>query len=83
MIKKIKKFLNSKGGIWAVLGTIAFILIAPAALFIQWGIESGWNWQQLADYLTNDIAMTVYIVCGLVIFGIVVFYANVKLRKEI
>lgn len=82
-MKKIRKFLKSKGGLVAVIGTIAFILIIPIALLIGWGISNKWNWALLASYFSNEIAITCYVVAGLVIIFLIIFTINSRLKEDI
>ena len=82
-MKKLRKFLNTKGGMWAVIGTIAFILLIPLSLFLSWGISNNWNWELLASYFSNEIAITCYIGGGLVIFLIIMMYLLAKLREDV
>lgn len=82
-MKKIRKFLKSKGGLVAVIGTIAFILIIPIALLIGWGISNKWNWVLLASYFSNEIAITCYVIAGLVIIFLIIFTINSRLKEDI
>lgn len=82
-MKKIRKFLKSKGGLIAVISTIAFILIIPIALLLGWGIANNWNWVLLASYFSNEIAITCYIIGGLVIFALIIITLNARLREDI
>lgn len=82
-MKKIKKFLRTKGGLGAVIGTIAFILIIPVALLLGWGISNNWNWAILLGYFTNEIAITCYVVAGLVIIFLIIITLNSRLKEDI
>ena len=82
-MKKIRKFLKTKGGLGAVIGTIAFILLIPIALFLGWGISNKWNWVLLASYFTNEIAITCYVVAGLVIIFLIIITLNARLKEDI
>lgn len=82
-MKKIRKFLKTKGGLGAVIGTIAFILIIPLALLIGWGISNNWNWNILIGYFTNEIAITCYIIGGLVIIFLIIITLNSRLKEDI
>lgn len=82
-MKKIRKFLKTKGGLGAVIGTIAFILLIPVALLLSWGISNKWNWTILAGYFTNEIAITCYIIGGLIIILLVIFTLNSRLKEDI
>jgi len=76
IIKDIKKFLKSKGGILAVLGVLGTILIA--FFFIILGtIYSSYNgdWSIVPQLLTSDFAIVVYVFLGLTIFAL--FYVIV------
>ena len=82
-MKKIKKFLKTKGGLGAVIGTIAFILIIPVALLLGWGISNNWNWEILLGYFTNEIAITCYVIAGLIIVLLIIFTLNARLKEDI
>lgn len=82
-MKKIKKFLRTKGGLGAIIGTIAFILLIPVALLLSWGISNNWNWNILVGYFTNEIAITCYIIGGLIIILLVIFTLNARLKEDI
>ena len=82
-MKKIKKFLKTKGGLGAVIGTIAFILIIPVALLLGWGISNNWNWEILLGYFTNEIAITCYVIAGLIIVLLTIFTLNARLKEDI
>lgn len=82
-MKKLKKFIKSKGGIVALIGGIGFVLIIPLTMFLSWGIEYNWNWDILIGYFTNEYAITGYIVAGLVLFAMVMFYITIKLKEDI
>ena len=82
-MKKLRKFLKTKGGLGAVIGTISFILIIPFALFLGWGISNKWNWTLLASYFTNEVAITCYVIGGLVIVLLVIALLNARLKEDI
>ena len=82
-MKKIKKFLRTKGGLGAIIGTIAFILLIPVALLLSWGISNNWNWNILVGYFTNEIAITCYIIGGLIIILLIIFTLNARLKEDI
>ena len=82
-MKKLRKFLNTKGGMWAVIGTIAFILLIPVSLFLSWGITNNWDWELLRSYFTNEYAITCYIGGVLIIFLVIILYLTAKLREDV
>jgi uncharacterized membrane protein len=82
-MKKIKAFLKTKGGLGAVIGTIAFILLIPISLFLGWGISNNWNWAILVGYFTNEIAITCYVIGGLIIILLIIFTLNARLKEDI
>ena len=82
-MKKIRKFLRTKGGLGAIIGTIAFILLIPISLLIGWGISNKWNWSILLGYFTNEIAITCYVVAGLVIIFLIIITLNARLKEDI
>ena len=84
MKKKILKFIKSKGGIWALLGTISLLLVA-AFLIVIGVIYSDYNgdWSMIEKVLTSDFAITTYVVLGLVIFALIYIYVIFKRKEEL
>lgn len=84
MKKKLLKFIKSKGGIWALVGTIVLLLVA-AFLVIVGVIYSdyGGNWNKITELLTSNFAITTYVVLGLVIFALIYIYVIFKRKEEL
>ena len=84
MKKKLKKFILSKGGIWALVGTISLLLIS-AFLIIVGVIYSdyGGNWNKISEVLSSNFAITVYVVLALVILGLIYAYVLIKRKEEL
>lgn len=84
MKKKIRSFIQSKGGIWALIGTISLLLLA-AFLIIVGVVYSDYNgdWSKIVDVLTSNFATTVYVVFGLVILALIYIYIIFKRKEEI
>ena len=83
-MKKIKKFLRSKGGIWALLGTIALILIASFLIIV--GViysNFGGDWNKIPEILSSDFAISVYIIGGVTIFILIMTMITFNRNKEI
>lgn len=82
-MKKIKKFIASKGGLLSIIGVIATIILA--FFFIILGnVYSKYNgdWSYVVELLTNDFAISVYIVLALFIFFGFIIYVKVKSRED-
>ena len=84
MKKKIKKFISSKGGIWALVGTVSLLLIS-AFLIIVGVIYSdyGGNWGKIGEVLSSNFAITTYVVLGLVIITLIYAYVLIKRKEDI
>ena len=83
-MKKFKKFIQSKGGIWVLLGTIALILIASFLILV--GVvytNFGGDWNRIPEILSSDFAISVYIIIGLTIFALVIVTITLNRNKEI
>ena len=81
-MKKFRKFITSKGGIWAIIGTISLLLLS--AFLIVVGIiysDYNGNWGKIGEILSSNFAITTYVVLGLVIFALLYIYIIFK-RKE-
>lgn len=84
MKKKILKFIKSKGGIWALLGTISLLLLS--AFLIVVGViyaDYGGNWNKISEVLSSDFAITVYVVFGLVVLALIYLYVIIKRKEEL
>ena len=81
-MKKFRKFITSKGGIWAIIGTISLLLIS--AFLIVVGIiysDYNGNWGKIWEILSSNFAITTYVVLALIIFALFYIYIIFK-RKE-
>lgn len=84
MKKKIKRFIQSKGGIWALVGFITLLLIAAFLIIV--GIiysDYGGNWNKIPQVLGSNYAITIYVVFGLVILALVYIYVIFKRKEDI
>lgn len=83
-MKKLKKFIRSKGGILAILGTISLLLLAGFLIIIGqiYGKYNG-NWGVVGDLLTSPFAIGVYVILGLVIFFLIYLTVLFDRNKEI
>ena len=84
MKKKLIKFINSKGGILALVGTIVLLLIA-AFLVVVGVIYADYNgdWSKISEVLTSNFATTTYVVLALVIFALIYIYIIFKRKEEL
>ena len=81
-MKKFRKFITSKGGIWAIIGTISLLLLS--AFLIVVGIiysDYNGNWGMIGEILSSNFAITTYVVLALIIFALFYIYIIFK-RKE-
>ena len=83
-MKKFRKFLRSKGGILAVLGTLFLMLIASffIILGVIYGTYNG-NWGKIPEVLSSDFAISVYIIIGLTLFLLIYVVIITGRNKEI
>ena len=83
-MKKLKKFIQTKGGIWVVLGTILLLLLAGFLILV--GViygNYGGNWNVIGEVLTSKFAIGVYVIMGLVLFFIIYITILFERNKEI
>lgn len=83
-MKRLKRFLQSKGGIWAIIGTISLLLLA--GFFIILGViygTYGGNWGYIGEVLSSKFAIGVYVILGLVVFFIIYLTVIFNRNKEI
>ena len=84
MKKKIIKFIKSKGGIWALVGTISLLLLSAFLIIV--GViyaDYGGDWNKINEVLTSNFATTTYVVLGLVILALIYIYVIFKRKEEL
>jgi hypothetical protein len=83
-MKKFRKFITSKGGIWAVLGTLLLLLLAGFLILVGviYGTYGG-NWGVIVEVLTSQFAIGVYVIMGLTFFFIIYITLMMNRNKEI
>ena len=83
-MKKFRKFITSKGGIWAVLGTLLLLLLAGFLILVGviYGTYGG-NWGVIVEVLTSQFAIGVYVIMGLTFFFIIYITLIMNRNKEI
>lgn len=83
-MEKFKKFIMSKGGMWAVLGTILLLLVAGFLILVGviYGTYGG-NWNKITEVLTSKFAIGVYVIMGLTLFFIIYISYMMSRNKEI
>ena len=83
-MKKLKKFISSKGGIFAIIGTISLLLLAGFLIVIGeiYGRYGG-NWGVIGQILTSPFAIGVYVIMGLVMFFVIYLTVIFDRNKEI
>ena len=83
-MKKFRKFITSKGGIWAILGTLLLLLLAGFLILVGviYGTYGG-NWGVIVEVLTSQFAIGVYVIMGLTFFFIIYITLIINRNKEI
>lgn len=83
-MKQFKKFITSKGGIFAILGTILLLLLAGALILVGviYGTYNG-NWSVIGQVLTSKFAIGIYVIMGLVLFFMIYITIIFNRKKEI
>ena len=83
-MKKVKKFIKSKGGIFAIVGTLLLLLLAGFLILLGviYGTYNG-NWGVIGEVLTSKFAIGVYVVLALVFFFIIYITIIMNRNKEI
>ena len=83
-MKSFKKFIKSKGGIFAIIGTLLLLLLAGFLILLGviYGTYNG-NWSVIGEVLTSKFAIAVYVVIALVFFFIIYITIIMNRNKEI
>lgn len=83
-MKKFRKFITSKGGIWAILCTLLLLLLAGFLILVGviYGTYGG-NWGVIVEVLTSQFAIGVYVIMGLTFFFIIYITLIMNRNKEI
>lgn len=83
-MKKLKKLFTSKGGIFAIFGTILLLLLAGFLIIIGviYGTYGG-NWGVIGEVLTSKFAIGVYVILGLTLFFVIYLTLIFNRNKEI
>lgn len=83
-MKQFKKFITSKGGIWAILGTLLLLLLAGFLILVGviYGTYGG-NWGVIVEVLTSQFAIGVYVIMGVTFFFIIYITLMINRNKEI
>ena len=84
MKKKIVKFIQGKGGIVAILSTVALVLIA-LFLIVVGNVYSSYNgdWSYIGEILSCPFAISLYVIGGLVIYLLLMIHLLAERHKEI
>lgn len=83
-MKKFKKFIKSKGGIFAIIGTLLLLLLAGFLILLGviYSTYNG-NWSVIGEVLTSKFAIAVYVVIALVFFFIIYITIIMNRNEEI
>ena len=84
MKKKFKKYIQSKGGLYALIGTISLVLIATFLIIIG-VIYSDYNgdWGKIPEVLSCNTAIAIYVVSGIVLVALIYIYVLFKRKEDI
>lgn len=63
MKKKLNDFIASKGGKWAIFGTLSFLLFGIACFVVGYGIVDGWD--AVIKWFSSKWAIMLYVFIGL------------------
>lgn len=83
-MKKLKKFINSKGGLKVIIVSLALVLVALFCVIV--GIvygDFGGDWSKIGEILTNDFAIAIYIIVGLIVLLLISLIITMNRKKEI
>lgn len=83
-MKKLKKFINSKGGLKVIIVSLALVLVALFCIIV--GIvygDFGGDWSRIVWLLTNDFAIAIYIIVGLIVLLLISLIIIINRKKEI
>ena len=75
--KKIAKFVNSKGGKAAIIGSALFLLCGVAAFVLSYGLTDGWA--SVLAWFTSRWALLVYV--GIGFYVLMLLYIVAIARK--
>ena len=83
-MKKVKKWITSKGGIITILTTLGLILVASFSIVLGviYTTYQG-DWSKLGELLTSEFAISVYIIIGLTIGALIMALVMFDRTKEI
>lgn len=83
-MKAFKKFITSKGGIFAIISTILLLLLAGFLILVGviYGTYNG-NWGVIGEVLTSQFAIGVYVIMGLILFFMIYITIIFNRNKEI
>lgn len=84
MNKKVKKFLDKKGGLYAVLITIGLSVLALVliALGYVYGSLDG-DWNKFLEWFASPFAISLYVIGFLIIFFLIIINILIKRNEDI
>ena len=82
--KKLKKFVNSKGGLATLISVICAIILALFLMLIGI-IYSDYNgdWSKIPEFLGSNLMITIYVISGLIIIALIYIYVLFKRKEDI
>ena len=82
--KKFRKFVKSKGGLATLISVIALLFIALFLIVIGMIYSDyGGDWSRIPEFLGSNIAVTVYVVVGLVVIALISIFILIKRKEDI
>lgn len=81
MKKKLNDFIASKGGKWAIFGTLSFLLFGIACFVVGYGIVDGWD--AVIKWFSSKWAIMLYVFIGLwaIVIAWVVYIGKTRSDK--
>lgn len=83
-MKKLKKWVSSKGGIATILITLSLVLVASFCIIVGviYAYYNG-DWSKLGELLSSEFAISIYIIIGLTVGTLVMALVLFNRTKEV
>ena len=83
-MKKFKKWLNTKGGLYTLIATMLLVVVALFCVMIGYVYSDlAGNWNRLGEMFTNPFATTIYVVGALILLALLFISILFKRNEEI
>ena len=73
--------MKEKKSLFAIIGTITVITLIIACFVIYNGIT--WGWDKLGEAFVSNGAVTIYVIIGIILIGLVNVLVILNRKKEI